>query len=99
MELFIAIWCLRLALFGTLLVGAVSFATGSSPVESVNRALIAAVTFTLFGRLLIGWLEPTSDRIARQRLKRAPSSRPAPGSPPSVRAAARREMTRSASNR
>lgn len=97
MNLFIAIWSLRLALLATLLVGGVSLATGAELVEAIDRALIAAFTLTLFGRLLVGWLEPTADRLARQRVRaaRAPA-RPAPGTPSSVRDAARRQMARPA---
>lgn len=70
MELLVATWTLRLALVAAAAVGGISYSAGTPAVESVDRAIAAAFVFTLFGRLLVGWLEPPEQRLARLRRRR-----------------------------
>jgi type II secretory pathway component PulM len=109
MELFVAIWSLRLALLGSLLVGVVSISTGTQVLDAADRALVAAFAFTLLGRLLVGWLEPPEERKRRRRAqfesRRAPkgaaatrlagaaATRPAGAASPANRRQMARPMT------
>ena len=70
MELFIATWTLRIAIVAALAVGGVSFQSGASAIDCVDRALATAVGFTLAGRLLVGWLEPPERKMMRMRKRR-----------------------------
>ena len=70
MELLIATWTLRIAIVAALAVGGVSYQAGAPAVDCVDRALAAAVGFTLFGRLLVGWLEPPEVKMMRLRKRR-----------------------------
>jgi hypothetical protein len=70
MELFIATWTLRLSIVAALAVGGVSYQAGAPAVDCVDRALAAAVAFTLAGRLLVGWLEPPELKMFRLRKRR-----------------------------
>ena len=70
MELFVATWTLRVAIVAALAVGGASYSAGTSVVESVDRAMAAAVLFTFAGRWLTGWLEPPERRLLRMRKKR-----------------------------
>jgi hypothetical protein len=95
MELFVAAWTLRAAIVAALAVGAASYAAGTAPITSADRALAAAVLFTFAGRWLVGWLEPPERRLLRMRKKRearrAKANKAAKGAKPeeSARAAAR----------
>lgn len=70
MELLIATWTLRIAVVAALAVGGASLQSGAPAVDCVDRALATAVAFTLFGRLLVGWLEPPERKMMRMRMKR-----------------------------
>jgi hypothetical protein len=70
MELMVASWTIRIALFAALAVGAASYAGGTSAIVSVDRGMAAAVLFTFAGRWLLGWLEPPERRLLRMRRKR-----------------------------
>ncbi len=70
MELLVAAWTIRIALIAALAVGGASYAGGASPITSVDRAMAAAVLFTLAGRWLMGFLEPPERRLMRMRQKR-----------------------------
>jgi hypothetical protein len=70
MELFIATWTLRISIVAALAVGGVSYQSGVPAVDCVDRALAVAVGFTLAGRLLVGWLEPSEVKMLRLRRRR-----------------------------
>jgi len=70
MELLVATWTLRVAVVAALAVGGASYSAGTPAIESVDRAMAAAVLFTFAGRWLTGWLEPPERRLARMRKKR-----------------------------
>jgi hypothetical protein len=70
MELLIATWTLRIAIVAALAVGGVSYQAGGTPIDCVDRALAVAVGFTLFGRLLLSWLEPPERKMLKARSKR-----------------------------
>jgi hypothetical protein len=70
MELMVATWTLRIAIVAALAVGGVSYQAGGTPVDCVDRALAVAVGFTIFGRLLMGWLEPPERKMLKMRAKR-----------------------------
>jgi hypothetical protein len=71
MELLVATWTTRLTLFGALLVGWISFASGLSMVDVAIRIALAAFVLTFAGRQLIGWLETPEQRVVRLRVSRA----------------------------
>jgi hypothetical protein len=56
MQLLVATWTLRIAIVAALAVGGVSYQAGAPVIDCVDRALAAAVGFTLAGRLLMTWL-------------------------------------------
>ena len=70
MQLLVATWTLRIALVAAFAVGGVSYQAGASAIDCVDRALAAAVGFTLAGRLLLGWLEPPEVRMLKMRMRR-----------------------------
>jgi hypothetical protein len=70
MELMVATWTLRIAIVAALAVGGVSYQAGGTPVDCVDRALAVAVGFTIFGRLLLSWLEPPERKMLKARRKR-----------------------------
>ena len=70
MELLVATWTLRVAVVAALAVGGASYSAGTPAIESVDRAMAAAVLFTFAGRWLTGWLEPPERRLLRMRKKR-----------------------------
>lgn len=70
MELLVATWALRISLLAALVVGAVSFSVGTTVIEAVDRAAVAAFAFTFLGRQLIGWLETPEHRRVRRRAMR-----------------------------
>lgn len=70
MELLVATWTLRIAIVAALAVGGVSYQAGGTPIDCVDRALAVAVGFTIFGRLLINWLEPPERKMLKMRQKR-----------------------------
>lgn len=70
MELLVATWTLRLALVASLAVAWISLSVGATVIEAVDRSVIAALAFTLLGRLLIGWLETPEQRMLRLRARR-----------------------------
>ena len=70
MQLLVATWTLRIAIVAALAVGGVSYQSGASAIDCVDRALAAAVGFTLAGRLLVGWLEPPEVRMLKMRKRR-----------------------------
>jgi len=47
-----------------------SYQAGASALDCVDRALAAAVGFTLAGRWLLGWLEPPELRMLKMRQRR-----------------------------
>jgi hypothetical protein len=70
MQLLVATWTLRIAVLAALAVGGASYQAGVPVVDCVDRALAAAVGFTLAGRLLQGWLEPPEVKMLRMRKRR-----------------------------
>jgi membrane protein implicated in regulation of membrane protease activity len=70
MDLLVATWTLRMAIVAALAVGGASYSAGTPAVEAVDRALAAAVFFTLAGRWLMGWLEPPERKMLRMRKRR-----------------------------
>jgi hypothetical protein len=70
MQLLVATWTLRIALVAAFAVGGVSYQAGASAIDCVDRALAAAVGFTLAGRWLLGWLEPPEVRMLKMRMRR-----------------------------
>jgi hypothetical protein len=70
MDLLIATWTLRFSIVAALAVGGASYSAGTPVVESVDRAMAAAVFFTLGGRWLMGWLEPPERKVLRMRKRR-----------------------------
>ncbi len=91
MPLLVASWTLRLAILAALAVGGASYAAGASAIDSVDRALGAAVAFTFAGRWLLGWLEPPEAKILRMRRRReAKRSRPMKNATAETAAAAAR---------
>ncbi len=70
MELLVATWALRISVVAAFAVGAASYSVGTPVIECVDRALAAAVAFTIAGRVLIGWLEPPEKRLLRMRRQR-----------------------------
>jgi hypothetical protein len=70
MELLVATWTLRIAVVAALAVGGASLQSGAPAIDCVDRALATAVVFTLFGRLLVGWLEPPERKMMRMRKRR-----------------------------
>ncbi|MGA3030970.1 MAG: hypothetical protein ABSE58_09585 [Candidatus Limnocylindrales bacterium] len=70
MQLLVATWTLRIAIVAALAVGGVSYQAGASAIDCVDRALAAAVAFTLAGRWLLGWLEPPEVRMLKMRKRR-----------------------------
>jgi hypothetical protein len=70
MQLLVATWTLRIAIVAALAVGGVSYQSGASAIDCVDRALAAAVGFTLAGRWLMGWLEPPEVRMLKMRRRR-----------------------------
>jgi hypothetical protein len=70
MDLLIATWTLRIAVVAALAVGGASYQSGASAIDCVDRALAAAVFFTIGGRLLMGWLEPPEVKMLRLRKRR-----------------------------
>lgn len=70
MQLLVATWTLRIAIVAALAIGGVSYQAGAPMVDCVDRALAAAVGFTLAGRLLLGWLEPPEVKMLRMRRRR-----------------------------
>jgi hypothetical protein len=71
MELLVATWTLRVAIVAALAVGGASYSAGSTLIDAVDRALLAAVAFTFAGRWLAGWLEPPETKLLRMRRRRA----------------------------
>jgi hypothetical protein len=70
MELLVATWTVRLVLVGSSAVAAISLLAGTTVIESVDRAAVAAFVFTAFGRQLISWLETPEQRMRRLRARR-----------------------------
>jgi hypothetical protein len=70
MQLLVATWTLRIAIVAALAVGGVSYQAGAPVIDCVDRALAAAVGFTLAGRLLMSWLEPPELKMLRLRKRR-----------------------------
>ena len=70
MELLVATWTTRLTLFGALLVGWISLASGLSMVDVAMRITLASFALTLAGRQIMGWLETPEQRMLRLRLSR-----------------------------
>lgn len=70
MELLVATWTLRVAIAAALAVGGVSISVGTPVIDSIDRAMAAAVAFTFAGRWLAGWLEPPEARLLRMRRRR-----------------------------
>jgi hypothetical protein len=70
MQLLVATWTLRIAILAALAVGGVSYQAGASAIDCVDRALAAAVGFTLAGRFLLNWLEPPELRMLKMRKRR-----------------------------
>ncbi len=70
MQLFVATWTLRIAIAAALAVGLVSYQAGASAIDCADRALAAAVGFTLAGRFLLGWLEPPEVKMLKMRRRR-----------------------------
>jgi hypothetical protein len=70
MELLVATWTLRLAVVAALAVGGASYQANAPVIDCVDRALAAAVIFTLGGRWLMGWLEPPELKMLRLRKRR-----------------------------
>ena len=70
MELLVATWTTRLTLFGALLVGWISFASGLSMVDVAMRITLASFVLTLAGRQIMGWLETPEQRMLRLRVSR-----------------------------
>ena len=70
MQLLVATWTLRIAIVAALAVGGVSYQAGAPVIDCVDRALAAAVGFTLAGRLLMSWLEPPEVKMLRLRKRR-----------------------------
>ena len=70
MELLLATWTLRFALFAAVAVTGVSISAGTPVLESVDRGLAAAVAFSLGGRVLMGFFEPPERRLVRMRKRR-----------------------------
>jgi hypothetical protein len=70
MQLLVATWTLRIAIVAAFAVGGVSYQAGASTIDCVDRALAAAVGFTLAGRWLLGWLEPPEIRMLKMRMRR-----------------------------
>lgn len=70
MELLVATWTLRVSLVASVAVAAVSISVGTTVIEAVDRAVIAAFALTFLGRQLIGWLETPEQRMVRLRAKR-----------------------------
>jgi hypothetical protein len=70
MQLMVATWTLRIAVVAALAVGGASYQSGAPAVDCVDRALAAAVAFTLAGRWLQGWLEPPEVRMLKMRRRR-----------------------------
>jgi hypothetical protein len=93
MDLLIATWTLRVSIIAALAVGVASYSAGAPVVACVDRAMAAAVVFTLAGRLLMGWLDPPERKMLRMRKRReAHRSKNAPstaGANTNARAAAR----------
>ena len=67
MQLLVATWTLRIAIVAAFAVGGVSYQAGASTIDCVDRALAAAVGFTLAGRLLLGWLEPPELKMLKMQ--------------------------------
>ena len=99
MDLLIATWTLRIAIIAGLAIGGASYSAGTPVIECVDRAMAAAVGFTLLGRWLVGWIEPPELRMLRKRrrreLARAKKSRSKAGANANARAGARGSGTRS----
>lgn len=91
MDLLIATWALRVAVVAALAVGGASYQAGTPVVECVDRALLAAVGFTFFGRWLMGWLEPPERRLMRMRKRREARRTKARKAGSDERTAAKRE--------
>jgi hypothetical protein len=70
MNLLIATWTLRFSIVAALAVGGASYSAGAPAVECMDRALAAAVLFTLGGRWLMGWMEPPEQKMLRRRKRR-----------------------------
>lgn len=81
MPLFVATWTLRLAIVAALAVGGVSYQAGAPAIDCVDRALAAAVAFTIAGRMLLGWLEPPELKMLRMRKRRMAKRAKAPKAP------------------
>ncbi len=103
MNLMIATWTLRFSIIAALAVGGASYSAGVPVVESVDRAMAAAVFFTLGGRLLMGWLEPPEQKMLRMRkrrdAKRTKNPKASAGASPNARAAARANKAQSTVSR
>ncbi len=82
MELLVATWTVRLTLVSALAVAWISMSVGSSLIDAVTRAALAAFVFTFIGRQLIGWLETPQQRMLRLRARRnARRAKTAQGAP------------------
>jgi hypothetical protein len=93
MELLVATWTLRIAIVAALAVGGVSHFAGTPAIESVDRAMAAAVAFTFAGRWLLGWLEPPERKLVRLRRRREQGRAKALRSSGGARAAAKAPST------
>jgi hypothetical protein len=70
MELLVATWTTRLTLFGALLVGWMSIASGATMVDVATRIALASFVLTFAGRQIMGWLETPEQRMLRLRISR-----------------------------
>lgn len=70
MELFVAAWSVRLAAVAALAVGGISLSVGTPPLEAVLRAVAAALTFTIGGRIVLNRLETPERRLRRLLARR-----------------------------
>ena len=86
MDLFVATWTLRIAVASALAVGFFSYQSGAGLMDCVDRALAAAVAFTLAGRFVLGWLEPPEVKMMRMRKKREARRKKRPAAARSTRA-------------
>ncbi len=89
MELLVVTWAVRFALAAGLGAGAVSMASGADVVDSVIRALLAALAFLFVTGFLLDRLEPPEQRLARLRARRAKKRSKSAGDPAAARAVGR----------
>lgn len=71
MPTLIALWSMRLAIVAAAGVAAAAWAAGSTPLDAIDRGLLAAAVFTFGGRWLLDRLESPEARLLRLRSERA----------------------------